>query len=303
MMVINSSDVAYVSLYSFFKLNQNIYIDCDLSGCALDYHKAIDSFVHLHSDLWPYLLSEKDWHSIDLVTTWLKSFRTATTQMSATQTPMLSSIHAIFCGLEEDLQDIIRSLPNSTSPCLMKGLTDAHHKLSDYYQTFDKSPFYIWSSCTSNFIFNSKIIMGFSPFSLFAVLDPCISYKAMKDEFKNDSDLATHLEMAKADLQEYFKVNYPSLQPSVESYCQSLSATTSLSSITSSSSSGSPQKNFTARFQHKHTPTDELTKFWNLPQEDFDTCDPLQWWHSHHAQFPQLYRLVHDIFSIPGNYL
>ena len=181
----------------------------------------------------------------------------------------------------------------------MKGLTDAHRKLSDYYQTFDKPPFYIWSSCMSNFIFNSWV----SHCSLFAVLDPHISYKAMKDEFKNDSDLAIHLEMAKADLQEYFKVNYPSPQPSVENSCQSLSATTSLSSITSSSSSGSPQKNFTARFQHKRTPTDELTKFWNFPQEDFDTCDPLQWWHSCCAQFPQLYHLVHDIFSIPGNHL
>ena len=125
----------------------------------------------------------------------------------------------------------------------------------------------------------------------------------MKDKFKNDSDLATHLEMAKADLWEYFKVNYPSLQPSVESSHQLLSATTSLSSTTLSSLLGSPQKNFTARFHRKHTPTDELTEFWNLPQEDFDTCDPLQWWHSCRAQFPQLYHLVHKIFSIPGNYL
>ena len=57
------------------------------------------------------------------------------------------------------------------------------------------------------------------------------------------------------------------------------------------------------RFQRKRTPTDELTKFCNLPQEDFDTCDPLRWWHGRRAQFPQLYRLVRDIFSIPGNYL
>jgi len=125
----------------------------------------------------------------------------------------------------------------------------------------------------------------------------------MKDEFENDSDLAVHLETAKADLQEYFKVNYLSPQTSVENHCQSLSATASLSSVTSSSSSGSPQKNFTARFQRKRAPTNELTEFWNLPQEDFDTCDPLRWWHGRRAQFPHLYRLVRDIFSIPGNYL
>jgi hypothetical protein len=125
----------------------------------------------------------------------------------------------------------------------------------------------------------------------------------MKDEFKNDSDLSIHLEMAKADLWEYFKDNYPSLQASLENPHQPLSAMTSLSSIASSSSSGSPQKIFTARFQCKHTPLNELTKFWNSPQEDFDTCDPLKWWHGHHAQFPQLYHLVHDIFLIPGTYL
>jgi len=44
------------------------------------------------------------------------------------------------------------------------------------------------------------------------VLDPWISYKAIKDDFKNNSDLSIHLEMAKADLREYFKDNYPSLQ-------------------------------------------------------------------------------------------
>ena len=124
----------------------------------------------------------------------------------------------------------------------------------------------------------------------------------MKIEFENDSDLAVHLEMAKADLQEYFKVNYLSPQAAVENPYQLLSATTSFSSITSSSTSELPQKNFTVRFQCWRTPTNELTGFWNLPPEDFDACDPFQWWHSCCAQFPQLYCLVPDIFSIPGNY-
>src|SRR5271168_2340585 len=86
----------------------------------------------------------------------------------------------------------------------------------------------------------------------------------MKDEFKNDSGLAVHLETAKADLREYFEGNYPLLQASVENCRQSLSVTTSLSSITSSPSLGSPQKIFTARFQRKRIPTDELTKILEL---------------------------------------
>ena len=69
-----------------------------------------------------------------------------------------------------------------------------------------------------------------------------------------------------------------------------------------SSSSGSPQKNFTARFQRKCTSPDELLEFWSLPQEDFETIDSLQWWLGRRAQFPRLYCLAQarDIFSIPG---
>ena len=94
----------------------------------------------------PWVLQCKEWESIDLVATWLKNFRSATTQMSATKKPMLSTTHAIFCGLQEDLRNIIRNLPPTTLPSLKKGLTDAHRKLSDYYHTFDESPFYLWSS-------------------------------------------------------------------------------------------------------------------------------------------------------------
>lgn len=117
------------------------------AGRALDYRQAVNSFVRLDdTDLWPNLLSNAEWHAIELVTTWLKSFRSATIQISATQTPMLSTTHAIFRGLQEELRDTLRSLPDSTSPCLIKGLTDAHRKLSDYYHTFDVSPFYSWSA-------------------------------------------------------------------------------------------------------------------------------------------------------------
>ena len=77
---------------------------------------------------------------------WLKSFRAATTQMSATRTPMLSTMHAVFHGLQDDIRDILRDLPDTASPSLKKGLTDAHLKLSDYYYKIDASPFYLWSS-------------------------------------------------------------------------------------------------------------------------------------------------------------
>lgn len=136
---------------------------------------------------------------------------------------------------------------------------------------------------------------------IFIVLDPRISYAALKDEFADDHDLSNHLENAKEELLVYFKTKYSS--PSTEG---TLSAAPSLSSIPSSSHSsissitGSPQKNFTARFQRKRAASNELLEFWSLPQEDFETVDPLQWWLGRRAQFPQLYRLARDIFSIPG---
>ena len=60
---------------------------------------------------------------------------------------MLSTTHAIFRGLQQDIKDILRKLPNSVSSKIKLGLTDAHRKLSDYYYQYDTSPFYTWAAC------------------------------------------------------------------------------------------------------------------------------------------------------------
>jgi hypothetical protein len=67
--------------------------------------------------------------------------------MSATKIPVLSMTHAIFRGLQDDIKNILRNLPNSVSPKVKCGLMDAHRKLSDYYYQFDASPFYTWAAC------------------------------------------------------------------------------------------------------------------------------------------------------------
>ena len=90
-------------------------------------------------------LSNTDWESISLVASWLKSFRSATTKMSATKVPMLSTTHAIFRGLQDNIKNNLHDLPNLVSLNIKVGLTDAHCKLSDYYYQFDASPFYIWA--------------------------------------------------------------------------------------------------------------------------------------------------------------
>jgi hypothetical protein len=118
-----------------------------MAGRALDYRDTIDAYVSRNKDLHAFELSNADWESIKLVASWLKSFRLATTETSATKVPMLSTTHAIFRGLQEDIKNILRDLPNSVSPKIKLGLVDAHRKLSDYYYRYDESPFYTWAAC------------------------------------------------------------------------------------------------------------------------------------------------------------
>jgi hypothetical protein len=97
---------------------------------------------------------------IELAAEWLKCFRTATTQRSATRTPILSTMYAIFHGLQKDIHNILSDLPDMALPSLKKGLTNAHLKLSDYYYKIDASPFYLWSSCKSYIQFILTIYLG-----------------------------------------------------------------------------------------------------------------------------------------------
>ncbi len=88
-----------------------------------------------------------------MVTKWLKAFRSATAQMSTTTKPMLSTTHAVFRGLQDDVKKIIASLLQTTPPELKQGLLDAHRKLSDYYYKYDESPFYTWAARMFIFLF------------------------------------------------------------------------------------------------------------------------------------------------------
>lgn len=67
-------------------------------------------------------------------------------------------------------------------------------------------------------------------------------------------------------------------------------------------SRNSPSKvNFTLRYKKKDiTSHDELEEYFDQKREDFESCEPLEWWVRRRAQFPNLYCLARDIFSIPG---
>jgi hypothetical protein len=118
----------------------------NLLGRAMDYRAVLDDFVAKNRELRKHELQDEDWEAIALVARWLKSFRSATTQMSTTKRPMLSSTHAIFRGLQDSLAESLRSLPNNTPALLRQALLNAHRKLSDYYGKSDESPYYTWAS-------------------------------------------------------------------------------------------------------------------------------------------------------------
>jgi len=131
---------------SIYNVVSFTFVYCDI-GRVLDFQVEIDDFIFQNEDLRNLALTDAEWESITQVAGWLKAFRSATTQMSMTKQPMLSTAHAIFRGLQDEVRDALSSLLHSTSPMIKAGLLAAHQKLSEYYYRFDFSPYYIWAAC------------------------------------------------------------------------------------------------------------------------------------------------------------
>jgi hypothetical protein len=113
---------------------------------ALDLKDNINFFVARNHDLRDLELLPIEWDTIAHVANWLYAFHSATTDMSTTKMPMLSTTHAIFRGLQVHIQQVFQDLPPEIPPRIKQGLLDAHRKLSDYYYKYDNSPFYIWAA-------------------------------------------------------------------------------------------------------------------------------------------------------------
>ena len=111
-------------------------------------------------------------------------------------------------------------------------------------------------------------------------LDPHISYQALKAEYDDDIELSVYLDTLKLDLQDYFNTYYASSPTTQPTHVVPLVVPiTDTSSSGSHHVHGSPQKNFVLHFQCcQCVVIDELEQFWALPQDDFDTCNPIHWW-------------------------
>ena len=210
--------------------------------------------------------------------------------MSTTKHPMLSSAHAIFRGLQESLCESLRTLPNNTPPCLKLGLTRAHRKLSDYYGKSDDSPYYTWSS-HEWFPFICSVLAE----NFLTVLDPRIGYEGLLADCGSDISMQRALERSRKDLRDHYQTYYA---PKVLSTANPTPAGPPVIS-------GSSQKvNLMGRYKKRVTSlVDEIEEFFKLPQENFDNCNPIQWWAGRRAQFPHLSQLARDILSIPGKML
>ena len=115
-------------------------------GRAFDFSKEIDVFTGSNRDLRALELDPAEWEAIALVSNWLKTFCSATTEMLTTKKPMLSTIHAIFRGLQDHIKTILETLSDNVNPQLRDGLVAAHQKLSEYYYRSDASPYYTWAA-------------------------------------------------------------------------------------------------------------------------------------------------------------
>jgi hypothetical protein len=84
---------------------------------------------------------------VEIVAGWLKLFRDTTTRMSARDKTTISSVYAVFLGLQDSVRQHIKSASAGISARLKAGLIGAHEKLAEYLKKSDISPFYMWAAC------------------------------------------------------------------------------------------------------------------------------------------------------------
>ena len=126
------------------------------------------------------------------------------------------------------------------------------------------------------------------------MLDPRISYETLRQEFADDSDTMAHINSCKEHLEQHYRQYY---QPHDSLGGAASQAMASGSTLVS----GSPMKDYTARYKNRkrNTSTDEFVDYFSQPSVDWD-CDPIWWWAERKNQFPNLSKLARDIMSIPG---
>ncbi len=96
----------------------------------------------------------------------------------------------------------------------------------------------------------------------------------MKQDYSSDYGLLNDLESAKVLLHTHHAMHYAICTP------QSLANDADTTGTIALAVDNSPVAvNFTSRYKKKdHHLCNELEEYFKLPCEDFDMCNPLQWW-------------------------
>ena len=127
------------------------------------------------------------------------------------------------------------------------------------------------------------------------MLDSSISYEGLKIDYDDDMILSDHLEDSKTNLFKYFDNHYAMHTPTP--------LTSPSTPVQAQPVNGSSQKLFTAWYLQKEKySTNELEEYFKLPAEDFNSCNPIQWWVGRQGQFPCLFQLACNIHCIPDKY-
>ena len=132
------------------------------------------------------------------------------------------------------------------------------------------------------------------------VLDPRINYKGLIDDHNGEPDLLEQVENRKFALETYYALSYAGrIVVRKRTQVKQTSSSVSLSGI---DPPPSPEKfNFTARYaKQPANDRNELEEYFRQAPELWDGCDPVKWWGTRQAQFPNLCRLARDILTIPG---
>lgn len=127
------------------------------------------------------------------------------------------------------------------------------------------------------------------------VLDPRIGYNAFLADCGSDRDLIQHVKNSLDSLRQYY----------AQHYAPNPFAPRDATPEPIAGPPGSPCKViFVDRYSRGRSQAeqDELEVFLRLLPEDWRTCNPVQWWASRAAQFPNLSRLARDLLSIPGKH-
>ena len=72
----------------------------------------------------------------------------------------------------------------------------------------------------------------------------------------------------------------------------------------STNTSSSKSFQFVSRYgQRDRQAINKLDEYFKVVPEDFDLCNPIEWWWNWRGEFPHLYRLACNVLSIPGVWL